>query len=84
MNGPIETHAAKARAQMTDVRSFCRICTANCGILATIEQRAGQAIVVRVRGDSDHPVSNGYTCVKGRIRATRLLTNPPRSVSMTS
>jgi len=66
MNGPIETHAAKARAQMTDVRSFCRICTANCGILATIEERAGQAIVVRVRGDSDHPVSSGYTCVKGR------------------
>jgi anaerobic selenocysteine-containing dehydrogenase len=44
------------------VRSFCRICTAICGILVDVEGDE----VVRVRGDPDHPLSHGYTCPKGR------------------
>jgi anaerobic selenocysteine-containing dehydrogenase len=44
------------------VRSFCRICTAVCGILVDVDGDR----VVRVRGDRDHPLSNGYTCAKGR------------------
>ncbi len=44
------------------VRSFCRICTAVCGIVVEV---AGDQ-VVRVRGDSEHPLSRGYTCTKGR------------------
>ena len=42
--------------------SYCRICAAACGISVTVD---GQQ-VVRVRGDADHPVSQGYTCAKGR------------------
>jgi anaerobic selenocysteine-containing dehydrogenase len=43
-------------------RSFCRICTSLCGILVdTVDEQ-----VVHVRGDRDHPLSQGYTCVKGR------------------
>jgi len=42
--------------------TFCRICSAACGIVVTIE---GQH-VVKVRGDADHPLSRGYTCSKGR------------------
>ena len=44
------------------VRSFCRICTAVCGILVDV---SGDR-VVRVRGDRSHPLSHGYTCAKGR------------------
>ncbi len=44
------------------IRSFCRICTAICGIVVDV---AGDE-VVRVRGDKDHPLSKGYTCPKGR------------------
>jgi anaerobic selenocysteine-containing dehydrogenase len=44
------------------VRSFCRVCTAVCGILVDVEGDQ----VVRVRGDHDHPLSRGYTCPKGR------------------
>jgi anaerobic selenocysteine-containing dehydrogenase len=44
------------------VRSFCRVCTAVCGILVDV---SGEE-VVRVRGDPDHPFSHGYTCAKGR------------------
>ncbi|HEY6316353.1 MAG TPA: molybdopterin-dependent oxidoreductase, partial [Acidimicrobiia bacterium] len=47
---------------MRTVRSFCRICTAVCGILVDV---AGED-VVRVRGDPAHPFSHGYTCPKGR------------------
>jgi anaerobic selenocysteine-containing dehydrogenase len=43
-------------------QSFCRICNAMCGIVVTTE---GDRIT-RVRGDADHPLSNGYVCPKGR------------------
>jgi anaerobic selenocysteine-containing dehydrogenase len=44
------------------VRSYCRICQAHCGIVVEVD---GQD-VVRVAGDREHPVSQGYTCSKGR------------------
>jgi anaerobic selenocysteine-containing dehydrogenase len=44
------------------VHSFCRICTAICGIVVEV---SGDE-VVRVRGDAEHPLSHGYTCAKGR------------------
>jgi anaerobic selenocysteine-containing dehydrogenase len=44
------------------VRSFCRICTAVCGILVEVDGDD----VVKVRGDPAHPLSHGYTCAKGR------------------
>jgi anaerobic selenocysteine-containing dehydrogenase len=44
------------------VRSFCRVCTSVCGILVDVEGDE----VVRVRGDREHPFSQGYTCAKGR------------------
>ncbi len=48
--------------EVRTVRSFCRICTAVCGILVDV---SGDE-VVRVRGDPEHPFSQGYTCAKGR------------------
>ena len=47
---------------ITTARSYCRICTSQCGILVDV---AGDE-VIRVRGDRDHPLSQGYTCAKGR------------------
>jgi anaerobic selenocysteine-containing dehydrogenase len=49
-------------AERVERPSFCRICNAMCGILVTLE---GDRIV-RVRGDAEHPLSEGYTCPKGR------------------
>ncbi|HSG78029.1 MAG TPA: molybdopterin-dependent oxidoreductase [Acidimicrobiia bacterium] len=43
-------------------RSFCRICQALCGIVVSVDGDQ----VVKVKGDPDDPVSNGYTCPKGR------------------
>ena len=44
------------------IRSFCRFCSALCGIVVTVDGDQ----VVEVRGDAEHPLSRGYTCPKGR------------------
>ena len=41
--------------------TFCRICEAHCGMVATVE---GQR-VVKLRPDPDHALSRGYACPKG-------------------
>ena len=43
-------------------RSFCRICSAACGIVVDVDGER----VLKVRGDPTHPVSHGYVCSKGR------------------
>lgn len=47
--------------------TFCRICEASCGLLATVS--GGK--VQKLEPDPDHVVSRGYACVKG-IRYTEL------------
>ncbi|KJS08220.1 MAG: hypothetical protein VR73_06175 [Gammaproteobacteria bacterium BRH_c0] len=42
-------------------RSFCRICSGNCGVKITVENDR----LVDVRGDHDDPMTLGYTCIKG-------------------
>jgi anaerobic selenocysteine-containing dehydrogenase len=43
-------------------RSYCRFCISLCGIIVSTQGDR----VVNVAGDPDHPVSQGYTCPKGR------------------
>jgi anaerobic selenocysteine-containing dehydrogenase len=43
-------------------KSFCRFCHAVCGIEVDVENNRA----LSVRGDKDHPISQGYLCVKGR------------------
>ncbi|MCU1485087.1 MAG: molybdopterin oxidoreductase [Actinomycetia bacterium] len=46
----------------TTVRSMCRICSIQCGILVTTD---GDRIL-DIKPDPDHEVSRGYMCPKGR------------------
>jgi formate dehydrogenase len=46
---------------MGEVTTFCRICEAHCGLVATVE--AGT--VTKLRPDREHPLSQGYACPKG-------------------
>jgi anaerobic selenocysteine-containing dehydrogenase len=55
------------------VRTYCRICIATCGLV--VETDGEQ--VLSLRGDRDHPISEGYTCPKGRGLAA-LHTHPDR------
>src|SRR4051794_25490366 len=43
------------------VVTFCRICEAHCGMVATVEHGR----VTQLRPDPDHPLSSGYACPKG-------------------
>jgi len=44
------------------VKSACRMCHGVCGVLVHIKDGR----VVKITGDPDCPISNGYTCAKGR------------------
>src|SRR5437879_5989536 len=41
--------------------TFCRICEAHCGMVATVDDGR----VTQLRPDRDHPLSAGYACPKG-------------------
>ncbi len=45
-----------------EVRTFCRVCEAACGLVA---ERDADGTPVRLRPDRDHPHSQGYACAKG-------------------
>jgi len=47
---------------MREVRSFCRTCIAGCGVILEIDD-AGR--IAAMRGDREHPISEGYVCFKG-------------------
>ena len=47
---------------VTEVRSYCKICHTNCGVLI---KRDPQENVLGIRGDPDNPRSRGYLCPKG-------------------
>ena len=44
-----------------DVRTYCRLCHGNCGLVATV----AEGRVTAVRGDHDNPLTRGYACIKG-------------------
>lgn len=50
------------------VTSFCRFCHTLCGVRVDV---AGDRVLA-VRGDPDNPVSQGYTCLKGRAEPERI------------
>ena len=53
--------------------TFCRICEAACGMVATVEDGA----VTQLRPDKDHPLSRGEACPKG-IAMTDVQNDPDR------
>lgn len=46
----------------TTTPGICRICSAHCGVLATVVDGK----LAKVAGDPDNPMFKGYTCAKGR------------------
>lgn len=55
------------------VRTVCQACHCECGVLVRVKD----GTVVEVKGDPDHPMNRGFTCVKGRA-APELLYHPDR------
>ncbi|MET0700553.1 MAG: molybdopterin-dependent oxidoreductase [Mycobacterium sp.] len=52
---------------------ICRICSAHCGVLATVTDGR----LTKVTGDPDNPMFRGYTCSKGRA-LPEIHNNPQR------
>jgi len=50
------------------VRSVCQACHCECGVMVHVEDGK----VAKVEGDPEHPMSRGFTCVKGRAEPQRL------------
>ena len=48
-------------------RTFCRICEVHCGLVVDVDTDPATGIetVTKVSPDRDHPVTQGYCCVKG-------------------
>lgn len=55
------------------VRTFCRLCEAGCGMVATVEDGR----LVQVRPDKDHPITRGFACKNG-LRAVDVHHDPDR------
>lgn len=53
--------------------TFCRICEAMCGLIATVED--GQ--LVGLRADKENPISKGFACTKG-IGMHQVVNDPDR------
>lgn len=57
-----------------EVVSFCRICPASCGLRMTLDDNG---TIIRIGGDKEHPLSQGYVCFKG-LQAEEMHHGPTR------
>ncbi len=57
----------------TEHPTFCRICEASCGLVATVQD----GVVTKLRPDPEHPLSQGAACPKG-IAMTQIHGDPDR------
>jgi anaerobic selenocysteine-containing dehydrogenase len=46
-----------------EARTYCRICSAHCGMILAIDDSLNK--IVDIRGDKENPMSRGYVCFKG-------------------
>jgi anaerobic selenocysteine-containing dehydrogenase len=53
--------------------TYCRICEASCGLVATVDEGR----LLQLRPDDDHPLSRGFACPKG-IAMTDVQNDPER------
>lgn len=58
----------------TEARSYCRICSGLCGVRVKLDENGR---LLDVRGDHDHPLTQGYACSKG-LQAPEVHNSPAR------
>src|SRR3546814_13740202 len=57
--------AADEHVASDTVRTFCRVCEPACGLVAEVDG----GVLVSLRPDREHPVTQGYACHKGLAMA---------------
>jgi anaerobic selenocysteine-containing dehydrogenase len=45
-----------------EVKTYCRLCSGACGMIITLDDDGRP---LKARGDPEHPMSQGYACIKG-------------------
>lgn len=60
--------------EIKQIRTCCRACIANCGVIAHV--RSGR--VLKIEGDPEHPMSKGAMCAKG-LAGIQALYHPNRN-----
>jgi len=61
---------------VAEKKTFCGICEASCGLVATVDQDR----VVSLRPDPEHPSSQGFACSKG-VQFHEIAADPDRVVN---
>lgn len=64
--------------------TYCRICEGSCGFIAEVENNC----LLKYYPDKNHPVSKGYSCIKGRFMVDvqndpKRIKNPLKKVGTT-
>ncbi len=49
----------------------CKFCASRCGMMIKAENKK----IVHIEGNPDHPVSRGWTCVRGRAATVKYYKN---------
>ncbi|MEW5809170.1 MAG: molybdopterin-dependent oxidoreductase [Actinomycetota bacterium] len=62
-----------ATSHITQKKTFCGICEASCGLVATLDQGR----LVELRPDPEHPASRGFACSKG-VQFGKVVDDPDR------
>lgn len=57
-----------ASSKVETKKTFCRFCHVFCGLEVDVQDNK----IIAVRGDHDNPMSEGYTCTKGRAEVERI------------
>jgi anaerobic selenocysteine-containing dehydrogenase len=70
---PNEDTSLRGPARVVQKKTFCGICEASCGLIATVEDDR----LVELRPDADHPASRGFACSKG-VQFGKVVTDPDR------
>ncbi len=65
---------AWAEGEVTEVRTSCRACIANCGVIAVVSNGR----VIKIKGDPIDPMSKGRVCPKG-LSGVQALYHPNRN-----
>ncbi|MGX1811158.1 molybdopterin-dependent oxidoreductase [Nocardia sp. NPDC055321] len=70
-----ETASGPSELALTEQKTFCAICEASCGLIATVDNGRVRSI----RPDPEHPSSRGFACSKG-VQFHEIVADPDRVI----
>jgi anaerobic selenocysteine-containing dehydrogenase len=72
---PVAARTAGPESNTVEKKTFCCICEASCGLIATVQDNR----VISLAPDPDHPSSRGFACSKG-VQFHEVVADPDRVI----